>query len=202
MKSKTRLISITTLVLLFAASSAFAATETYKIDPVHSTIGFKVRHLVANVTGRFADVTGTIHIDPEHPENSSVEATIQAKSIDTANEKRDGHLKSADFFDVEKFSTMTFKSKKVKQLDKETADVTADVTGDLTIHGVTKEVTLHVQFLGKGKGMDGTPQTGWEATTKINRKEFGLVWSKMIEGTSVVGDDVNISLQIESDLVK
>jgi len=198
MKSKHSLLPAVTLGFLLVARISFAGSETYKIDPVHSTIGFKVRHLAGNVTGRFADVTGTIHADPDHPENSTVEATIQARSINTANEKRDGHLKSADFFDVEKFTTITFKSKKVKQLDKETADV----IGDLTIHGVTKEVTLHVQFLGKGKGMDGTPQTGWEATTKINRTEFGLVWSRMIEGTSVVGDDVNIDLQIESDLVK
>jgi len=195
---KTYLFSLAAIGLALSVSHGFAATETYKIDPVHSTIGFKIRHLTGNVTGRFADVTGLITIDPDQPENSSVEADIQVKSIDTANEKRDGHLKSADFFDAEKFATMNFKSKKVRQIDKETADV----LGDLTIHGVTKEVTLHVQFLGKGKGMDGTPQTGWEATTKIKRSDFGLVWNKLVEGTAMVGDDVDISLEIESDLAK
>ena len=181
-----------------AAGPLFAAPETYKIDPVHSTIGFKIRHLVANVTGRFTDVSGLITVDPDHPEASSVEATIKVASIDTTSAMRDKHLKSPDFFDVDKFAEMTFKSKSVKQLDKETADV----TGDLTIHGVTKEVVLNVKFLGKATGPAGSPQTGWEATTKINRTDFGLTWNKLIEGTSMVGDDVGINLEIESDLVK
>lgn len=185
------------LSLLLAGGSVSAAPESYKIDPVHSTIGFKIRHLVGKVTGRFEDVSGTIKIDFEHPENSSVEAAIQVGSIDTANAKRDSHLKSADFFNAAEYSTMTFKSKKVNVLDKETADV----TGDLAIHGVTKEVTLHVHFLGKAKGMGGTPQTGWEAVTKINRADFGLKWNKIVEGISMIGDDVEINLQIESDLV-
>lgn len=195
---KSYLLPLLAAGLVLSSTRGFSATETYKIDPVHSTIGFKVRHITGKVTGRFADVTGLIHIDPDHPENSSVEATIAVKSIDTANEKRDGHLKSPDFFDVEKFADMTFKSKKVRQIDKETADV----VGDLTIHGVTNEVTLHVQFLGKGKGMDGSPQTGWEATTKIDRTKFGLTWSKMVEGISMVGNDVEITLEIESNLAK
>ena len=184
--------------MALAAGPLFAAPETYKIDPVHSTIGFKIRHLVANVTGRFVDVSGSITVDPDHPETSSVEATIKVASIDTSNARRDTHLKSPDFFDAAKFEDMTFKSKSVKQLDKETADV----TGDLTIHGVTKEVVLHVKFLGKANGPNGSPQTGWEATTKINRTDFGLVWNKVIEGISMVGDDVEINLEIESDLAK
>ena len=111
---------------------------------------------------------------------------------------RDKDLKSPNFFNEEKFADMTFKSKSVKQLDKETADV----TGDLTIHGVTKEVVLQVKFLGKATGPNGAPQTGWEATAKINRTDFGLKWNKEIEGTSMVGDDVEITLEIESDLAK
>jgi polyisoprenoid-binding protein YceI len=184
--------------LVLAAGPLFASPETYKIDPVHSTIGFKVRHLVANVTGRFADVSGLIKVDPDHPETSSVEATIKVASITTSNAQRDTHLKSPDFFDAAKFADMTFKSKSVIQLDKSTADV----TGDLTIHGVTKEVVLHVAFLGKANGPGGAPQTGWEATAKINRIDFGLVWNKMIEGISMVGDDVEITLEIESNRVK
>ena len=198
MKLKIAFPTAAVIGLLFAANSVFADAETYKIDPVHSTIGFKIRHLVGTVTGRFADVTGTIQIDADHPENSSVEATIQAASIDTANAKRDAHLKSPDFFDVTKFAAMTFKSKKVNVIDKQTADV----TGDLTIHGVTKEVTLHVSFLGKATGPGGTPQTGWEATTKINRTDFGLAWSKLVEGVAMVGDEFDITLEIESDLAK
>ena len=195
---KLHLLPLIAAGMLFAAAPLFAAPETYKIDPVHSTIGFKIRHLVGNVTGRFADVSGLIKVDPDHPETSSVEATIKIASIDTFNAQRDEHLKSPDFFDAAKFEDMTFKSKSVKQLDK----TTADVTGDLTIHGVTKEVVLHVSYLGKVTGPTGAPQTGWEATTKINRTDFGLVWNKLIEGTAMVGDDVEISLEIESDLVK
>ncbi|MEI8341366.1 MAG: YceI family protein [Verrucomicrobiota bacterium] len=195
---KIHLISVVVLGLVLENGSVFATPESYKIDPVHSTIGFKIRHLAGKVTGRFGEVSGTIQIDPEHPENSSVDAVIQVGSIDTANVKRDGHLKSADFFNATEFPAMIFKSKKVTVIDKENADV----LGDLTIHGVTKEVTLRVQFLGKAKGPDGTPQSGWEATTKINRTDFGLKWNKLVEGTAMVGEEVDIDLQIESDLAK
>jgi polyisoprenoid-binding protein YceI len=195
---KLLLIPTALLTLALMSSPAFAAPETYKIDPVHSTIGFKIRHLVGNVTGRFGDVSGTILVDPDHPESATVAATIQVQSIDTANTKRDAHLKSPDFFDAAQFPTMTFTGKKVTVTGKDTADV----TGDLTIHGVTKEVTLHVQFLGKANGPDGTPRTGWEATGKINRADFGLQWNKLVEGTAMVGEEVDIDLQIESSLAK
>jgi polyisoprenoid-binding protein YceI len=198
MKRKIILMAVAVLGLVLAEGAVYAAPETYKIDPVHSTIGFKIRHLVGNVTGRFGEVSGTIQIDAEHPETSSVEAAIQVGSIDTANAKRDGHLKSADFFNAAEFPMMTFKSNKVSVIDKENANV----SGDLTIHGVTKQITLRVQFLGKAKGPDGTPQTGWEATTKINRTDFGLKWNKVVEGIAMVGEDVEIDLQIESDLAK
>ena len=188
-----KLFAVLCASALFLAPSVHAA-ETYKIDPVHSTIGFKVRHLFAKVTGRFVDVTGTITTDPDHPENSSVVAKINTESITTENDKRDKDLRSPEFFDAQKFSLITFKSKKVHQLGPDTADV----TGDLTMHGVTKEVTLHVKFLGKGKGMNGVT-TGWEATTTIKRSEFGLTWNKVIEGTAVVGDEVDIELEIAAD---
>lgn len=180
--------------LALTALCAPARAETYQIDPIHSSIGFKVKHLFSKVTGRFAEVSGTIDADPAHPEKSSVEATIEVKSIDTENGKRDAHLKTAEFFDVEKFPAMTFKSKEVKP----TGEASGDVVGDLTIHGVTKEVVLHVKFLGKGPGMMGKEVTGWEATTTISRKDFGLTWNKMIEGVAAVGDEVEIELQIEA----
>ena len=193
-----RIILAAVFSLAFAVSTVNAAPQAYKIDPVHSTIGFKVRHLVGKVTGRFGEVSGIIQIDSDHPETSSVEASIQVQSIDTGNAKRDGHLKSADFFDAAQFPDIKFKSKKANVVDK----ANADVVGDLTIHGVTKEVTLHVQFLGMAKGPDGTPQTGWEATTIINRTRFGLAWNKLVEGTALIGEEVDINLQIESDLAK
>jgi polyisoprenoid-binding protein YceI len=184
--------SLAPIALLALASLAQA--DTLKIDPVHSTVGFKIRHLFANVTGRFTDVSGAIDIDPAHPENASVTATIGIASIDTANAMRDKDLRGSNFFESEKFPTMTFKSTKV--------DVTgqsADVTGDLTLHGITKPVTLHVTFLGKGPGMMGGVTTGWEATTSLKRSDFGLTWSKTIEGTQLVGDDVSIDLEITAD---
>ncbi|MEA3207102.1 MAG: hypothetical protein QOE70_159 [Chthoniobacter sp.] len=184
--------------LFLVGASAFAGTETYKIDPVHSTIGFKIRHFFSKVGGRFNEVAGTIQGDPAKPDDAQVSVTIQTKSIDTAEAKRDTHLRSPDFFDVEKFPAMTFVSKKVTR----TGDNTADVTGDLTLHGVTKDVTLKVTFLGKGKTMNEAITTGWEATTKIKRSEFGLTWNKVVEGTSAVGDDVEIELQVEAALVK
>ena len=194
MKTTLRILA-TTLALTLAHASA---VEKFEIDPVHSTIGFKVKHLFSYVTGRFNEVQGTITGDAAKPEDSTVEVKIATKSVSTANEKRDTHLKSADFFDVEKFPDMTFKSKKIAR----TGDDTADVTGDFTLHGVTKEVVLKVKFLGKGKGMTGGLQTGWEAKTTIKRSEYGLVWNKVIEGTSVVGDDIEITLEIEAPAAK
>lgn len=174
------------------------SAETYKIDPVHSNIAFKVRHFLAKVSGRFAEVTGSIVINSEHPENSTVEATIQTRSISTANEKRDTHLRSPDFFEVEKYPMITFKSKKVSQLDEKTADV----VGDLSMHGVTREITLHVKFLGKATGMGGVPETAWEATTSLKRSDYGLTWSKAVEGVSVVSDEVGIELDISANAPK
>ncbi len=188
MKSK-----ITSLLVLAALGLA-AHADTLKIDPVHSTVGFKIRHLFANVTGRFTDVSGAINVDADHPENASVQATIGMQSIDTSNAMRDKDLKGTNFFETDKFPTMTFKSTKVTVSGKE-----ADVTGDLTLHGVTKPVTLHVVFNGKGPGMMGGVTTGWSATGSLKRSDFGLTWSKTIEGTQLVGDDVSIDLEITAD---
>jgi polyisoprenoid-binding protein YceI len=168
------------------------------IDPVHSTVGFKIRHLFGYVTGRFTDVTGVIKIDPNHPESASVEATIGVKSIDTANTMRDNDLRGDNFFQADKYPTMTFKSASVSNVQGQEADV----TGDLTLHGVTKPVTLHVKFLGKGPGMGGVVTTGWEATGSLKRSDYGLTWSKTIEGTQLVGDDVDIDLEITANTGK
>lgn len=190
------------LPLLFFVAVALAplvaarADDTYQIDPVHSSISFKVRHFFSNVDGNFKKFEGTINVDSEHPEKSSVKATIQTESINTGNDKRDGHLKSDEFFDVAKFPTITFKSKSVKQTGSESGDI----VGDLTMHGVTKEITLHVKFLGKGKGMGGAAISGWEVTADpIKRADYGLTWSKTIEGTAVIGDDVRVTIEVEAD---
>jgi polyisoprenoid-binding protein YceI len=192
MKKLTILTSVSALLLMH---SAFAA-DTYVFDKNHTTIGFQVRHLFSTVPGKFDDFVGSITFDEANPEQSSVDVTIKTASIDTGFKTRDDNLRSPDFFDVEKFPTITFKSKSVKSIGKDTADV----TGDLTIHGVTKEVVLAVELLGKGAGpKPGSVLTGWDATTALKRQDFGLVWNKLVEGTQIVGDDVKIELHVEAD---
>ncbi len=192
-----KLLLILTVVSFTGSVLTAQAGDTYKLDPVHSAISFKVRHFFSSVTGNFKKFEGTIKVDADHPEKSSVTATIDAASIDTRNEKRDADLRSDDFFDVAKYPTIIFKSKSVKQ----TGPDTGDIVGDLTMHGVTKEITLHGKFLGKGKGMGGAQISGWQITlaAPIKRNDYGLTWSKTVEGTSVVGQDVEVTIDIEAD---
>jgi len=193
--SMKKLIILTSLSALLIVQSAFAA-ETYVFDKVHSSIGFQIRHLFSNVPGKFDDFTGTIQFDEANPEQSSVEVNIKTASIDTGVKMRDDDLRSPNFFDAEKYPETAFKSKSVKA----TGNNTFDVTGDLTMHGVTKEVVLKVELIGKGAGMKpGSIVSGWDATTALKRSEFALAWNKVIEGTQVVGDDVKIELHIEAD---
>jgi polyisoprenoid-binding protein YceI len=188
-------------ILLLASISACVFTQsaftadTYVFDKVHSTMGFQVRHLFSKVPGKCDDFAGKIQFDEANPENSTVEVKIKTASVDTGVAMRDKDLRSANFFDVEKFPEITFTSKSVKR----TGETTGEVTGDLTMHGVTKEVVLNVELLGKGAGMEGKTVSGWEARTNLKRSEFGLSWNKMIEGTQVVGDDVEIDLHVEAD---
>jgi polyisoprenoid-binding protein YceI len=179
-------------VLLIQSASA----DTFVFDKVHSTIGFQIRHLFSNLPGKFDDFTGAINFDGANPENSSVEVAIQTASIDTGFQQRDDNLRSPDFFDAKKFPTITFKSKSVKS----TGSDTADVVGDLTIHGVTKEVVLKVELIGKGPGpKPGSITSGWDASTTLKRSDYGLVWNKLIEGTQIAGDEVKIELHVEAD---
>lgn len=186
------------LALLALASfgllaSAQAAVETYKIDPVHSSVGFTIRHFFSNVPGAFTKFSGTIVADRDNLENSSVEATIEVPSIDTRVEMRDKDLRSDHYFAAEKFPTITFKSKSWKK----TGEDMFDVTGDLTIHGVTKEVVLKTKSLGFGPGMHGAMLSGWEATTTLNRNDFGVATAPKI-----LGDEVAVTIGIEADLQK
>jgi polyisoprenoid-binding protein YceI len=168
---------------------------TYEIDPTHSAVHFSVRHLmVSNVRGEFTKLSGTVKFDPQNPAASSVEATIDANSISTRDPQRDGHLKSGDFLDTEKFPTMTFRSKRV-----EVEPGGGKVTGDLTIHGVTREITLDVE--GPSQEMKdpwGKQRIGASASTKISRKEFGLTWNAALEtGGVMIGDEVKINIDVE-----
>lgn len=183
-----------TLLLVLVPALAFSATWT--IDPEHSHIQFSVRHLmVSNVKGVFGKVQGTVDIDDKNITKSSVKVSIETESINTGVAKRDTHLRSADFFDVARFPTMTFVSKKVAQAGKDKLQV----TGDLTIHGVTREVVLDVDGpSAETKDPWGSIRRGASATTKINRKDFGLNWNKALEtGGVVVGDEVTINLEVE-----
>jgi polyisoprenoid-binding protein YceI len=177
-----------------------AATPTrtaWAIDATHTNVEFSVRHLmIATVKGRFADVHGTILIDESDPTQSEIDVTIGAASIDTRMPQRDEHLRSADFFDVETFPSLTFKSRKVVPNGDG-----LKVTGDLTIRGVTKQVVLDVTSHGQQADPWGGQRAGFEAVGKIKRSDFGLTWNQALEtGGVVVGDDVKIS--IDAELVK
>ncbi len=170
---------------------------TYKIDLDHTTVSFKIRHLFSNVTGHFKQFEGAIEYDPATSDKWNTTATIQAASIDTNVAGRDKHLKSADFFDVEKYPTITFKSTGVIDATKDGAKL----NGVLSIHGVEKPVTLNLEIHGVGKDPWGNTRAGFTATTKINRKDFGLTWNKAVEsGQLLVGEEVEITLEVEGVL--
>jgi len=172
-----------------------ATTKTLTIDKAHSEVLFQVRHLVTKVRGRFGDFAGTIQLDEEHPERSSVNFVIQAASVDTSTPDRDNHLRSEDFFLVEKFPTIDFASTRVAR----TAPDQYSVTGTLTIRGVSREVTLPVTALGEAKDPWGNLKAGFEAEATINRRDFGLTWNAALEtGGFLVGDEVKISLSIQA----
>jgi polyisoprenoid-binding protein YceI len=186
------------LSLVFVAGSliAQAQTSTWKIDPLHSAADFSIRHMgLSNVHGHFGNVNGTVMIDDKDFTKSSVNATVDVTTVDTGVPQRDGHLKSPDFFDVAKFPTMTFVSKKITGSGDE-----YHVIGDLTMHGVTKTVDLTMDKPGKEEpGMDGKSiHRGFSATTTIHRQDFGLTWQGTLKsGDAVLGDDVKVSLDVE-----
>jgi polyisoprenoid-binding protein YceI len=173
----------------------FAAPEAFTADPKHSGAEFKIRHMMSNVGGKFTEFAGSANLDKANPAASSVEFTIQAASIDTASADRDKDLKSANFFEVEKFPTITFKSKKITPT--KTKD-TYDVTGDFTLHGVTKQITIPVAFLGFGKDPWGNERAGFELNTTLNRKDYGMNWNKALDqGGYLLADDVKINVNLE-----
>ena len=177
------------------ATTTDSTTRTYKIDKAHSEVVFQIRHLVTRVRGRFDEFEGMIQLNEEKPELSSVEFTIKAASIDTNEKDRDTHLRSADFFDVEKFANITFRSKHIVKKSNESYDV----IGDLSIHGVMKEIVLPVTHLGRAKDPWGMERVGFEAEITLNRKDFGLMWNAPLElGGFLVGDDVRVSLSIQA----
>jgi polyisoprenoid-binding protein YceI len=184
-------------ILLLAAlsSSAFAQAQRWEIDTAHSTVGFSVRHMtVSNVSGAFTAFTGSVDVDPADPASAKVQAEIDTASVNTGNEKRDAHLRNEDFFDAPKNPKITFVSKKIEK-----AGEGLKMTGDLTMHGVTKEVTLDVEAPSDAiTDQKGNQRRGVSATGKLDRKEFGLNWSKTLDsGGLVVGNEIKLKIDLE-----
>jgi polyisoprenoid-binding protein YceI len=178
------------LLLWLVSANVVISAEQYALDAAHSELSFQVRHFASNVVGRFGDFSGTVVFNRAQPERSSVEATIQVRSIDTGIKDRDHHLLSAEFFDVQKFPTITFKSTSVDR----TGEHTADVHGNLTIHGTTRPVLLHVELLSE---KNDTPDSlHWKVAASLKRKSFGLGWNALVEASQAVGDDINIRMKI------
>jgi len=179
-----------TLLLWLTLNSAGLAAQQYTLDPAHSQVTFRVRQYVSVVTGKFTDFAGTVTFDSEQPERSHVEATISVKSIDTGIGARDHHLLAADFFDAEKYPTMTFKSTSVRWVGQRVAEV----SGDLTMHGKTLPEVLRVELQSPDKG--GTETAVWTVSTHLRRSAFGLKWNPVIEATSGISDDIEIQMRM------
>jgi polyisoprenoid-binding protein YceI len=187
-----RLRTLLAAIVIAGVTCVASAKEIYKFGPSGSTIGFSVHQFLGTTHGKFTNFSGKIEIDREHPENSSVTTQIEVRSIDTRIKKRDDHLRSAEFFNVEKFPQMTFKSWSVKR----TGQQSGDILGDLTIHGVTKPITLHVKLL---TAVSETSRTRWSvATDPINRREFNLMFAPGTEAISGISQTVAINIEIEA----
>jgi polyisoprenoid-binding protein YceI len=187
-----RVRNLIAAVLIAGLSPAVLANETYRFDPSGSTIGFSVHQFLGTTHGKFTKFNGKVDIDREHPENSSVTAQIDVRSIDTRIKKRDDHLRSAEFFNAEKYPQITFKSRGVKQ----TGPQSGDIHGDLTIHGVTKPITLHVKLL---TPLNETSRTRWAVTVDpINRRDFNLMFAPATEAVSGISQTVVINIEIEA----
>jgi polyisoprenoid-binding protein YceI len=181
-----------------AAAPAASLTGNYTIDPVHSRIGFSVRHMmVSKVRGQFTEYTGSGYFDAEDPAKSHAELTIKAASIDTRNPDRDNHLRSNDFLAMEEHPELTFRTTEVRRVDESHFAV----TGDLTIRGVTRPVTIDFDYLGSTVDPWGKTRLGFEGSTTINRRDFGVNWNAALEAGGVMVSD-NVTLEIEIEAVK
>jgi polyisoprenoid-binding protein YceI len=189
-------MSVDTSTVVESTAAVGPSTSTWDIDPVHSSVEFSVRHLmVSSAKGRFTGVVGTIVIDDADPARSSTDVRIDATTIDTREEKRDAHIRSADFLDTENYPHITFKSTRVVPENEENYKV----YGDLAIHGVTKEVVLKTEYNGRNTSPWGSEVIGFSASTKISRKDFGLHYNAALEtGGMLLGDEVKIQLDIEA----
>ena len=182
---------LSALVLVVAVP---AVAGTWAIDPAHSVLNFKVRHLFSKTGGSFGEWQGTLEFDGADPASLAASVTVMTNSIDTENEDRDNHLRSPDFFNVEEFPTMTFVSKSSEQRDGEWV-----LVGDFTMLGVTKEVEIPFEFMGAGANPWGQTVAGFSGSVTINRKDFGMSWNKALDaGGAILGEEVTIDLEIEA----
>src|SRR6266478_546725 len=190
---------IWSISVLFASSlplPAAAFATTFKVDPDHTTISFRVRHLFTQVTGRFDKFEGQIVFDPAHLDQTKAQGSIDVTSVNTNVDERDKDLRSPRFFDAAKYPKITFTSTRVSDIDA--GKKNGKLQGSLTIHGVEKPVVLDVSFLGEGKDPWGNVRGGFSARTTINRKDFGLYWNETLEtGGVLVGDDIQIEIEAE-----
>jgi polyisoprenoid-binding protein YceI len=192
--ARTLLFAALVAVPMLAQKPPAAAPETWVVDKAHSMTQFKIRHLMSNVTGRFRDFNAAVSIDRADPARSSVEFTIQAASIDTGENTRDEHLRSPDFFEATKYPTLAFKSSVVTPKSA----TRFDVTGDLTMHGVTRRITLPVEFLGFGKDARGNERAGFSIETTLDRKDYNITWNRILdEGGVLLGDEVKVMIDLE-----
>jgi polyisoprenoid-binding protein YceI len=192
--TKTRYVVLAAALAMVSPAVA-AAAETYRVDADHANVDFQVRHFMSQVSGAFNTFEGTIVIDREEPEASSVEFTIQANSIDTNNDRRDEHLRSPDFFDVASHPIITFESTSMTKVGEDSYEV----TGDFTMRGVTRSITLPVQVLGEMKDPWGNQRIGFETSTTIDRKEYGVSWNQTLDqGGLILGDDVKVSINLQA----
>lgn len=183
------------------STGAETGVTTWSLDPAHTTVGFSAKHMMfTTVRGHFGDVKGTIVVDESNPDRSSVEVEVGAKSIDTGVQQRDDHLRSADFLDVESYPTITFKSKRVDGAARKEGD-RFKVIGDLTIHGKTREVVLDAEYEGEGKDPWGGTRAGFSASTKIDRRDWGLTWNAALETGGVLVSN-ELKIEIEAQAVK
>jgi polyisoprenoid-binding protein YceI len=193
MKTAKFLLSLGSIVLMSLRMAQ--AGDTYVIDGAHSNVAFSVHQFIGTTKGKFTECSGTIEIDREHPERSTVTAQIPVKSIDTQIQKRDDHLRSPEFFDAARYPQIIFKSRSVKQ----TGPQAGDIMGDLTMHGVTRPVTLHVKLLTPPGNEAAMAHSRWSVTTDpLKRRDFNLMFSKTAETLSGISQDVTVSLEIEA----
>jgi polyisoprenoid-binding protein YceI len=177
-------------------TAAFAAAEAFAVDKYHSEANFQIRHLITRVSGKFNEVSGSINVDRGNPTLSSVEFTIKTASIDTGVPPRDNDLRGANFFEVDKYPEITFKSTSIKPSGKK--DV-YDVTGAFTMHGVTKTSTIPVEFFGFAKDPQGKERAGFAVHTTLNRQDYGIKWNKALDnGGALLGDDVDITVNVDA----